>query len=125
MFGGNADVEYYSRKILKNNKKCVVHSIIAYHGVMTYRRLLFLILMLSCSGACAFPEIPFCPLGGPPGWFNRMTGDHAYYRPAPRPYHLPNPSTYQPVYAPRYPAYQYPPYRLPANDTVSPGSPRQ
>ena len=31
----------------------------------------------------SFPEIDFCPLGGPPGWFNRMTGQHnqGYYPP--------------------------------------------
>lgn len=31
------------------------------------------------------PEIDFCPLGGPPGWFNRITGqnDRRYYGPPP------------------------------------------
>ena len=24
----------------------------------------------------AFPEIPFCPAGGPPGWFNHFSQNH-------------------------------------------------
>ncbi len=34
-----------------------------------------------------FPEFDFCPLGGPPGWFNRMTGKYDqryFYPPLPR-----------------------------------------
>lgn len=25
-----------------------------------------------------FPEMPFCPLGGPSGWLNRITNNHDY-----------------------------------------------
>ncbi len=39
---------------------------------MRYRRLLFLFLIFVPAISVAFPEIPFCPLGGPPGWFNRF-----------------------------------------------------
>lgn len=30
----------------------------------------------SIAAGFSFPEIDFCPLGGPPGWFNRFTGQH-------------------------------------------------
>jgi len=36
-----------------------------------------------------FPEFDFCPLGGPTGWINRLTGEHnkrRYYYP---PYYTP------------------------------------
>ncbi len=39
--------------------------------------LLFAGLVATTPVLAGFPEIPFCPLGGPPGWFNRLTGrDH-------------------------------------------------
>ena len=61
--------------------------------------------LLPQSASAGFPEPAFCPLGGPPGWFNRMTGQHHKRR------YLPPPG-----YAParplrwREPAY-YPPYQ--------------
>ena len=47
--------------------------------------------------AFSFPEISFCPLGGPPGWFNRISGEHdrRYYPPPPV-----MPSNYYPAVAP-------------------------
>lgn len=35
--------------------------------------------------SAGFPEIGFCPLGGPPGWINRLTGQHNRYYYAPPP----------------------------------------
>jgi len=57
------------------------------------------------SAMADFPEIPFCPLGGPPGWFNRLKGDnHRYYPPPPRYYPVPaRPSPWTP------PPAAYPP----------------
>ena len=40
-------------------------------------RYLLIALLLTSNGVQAFPEIPFCPLGGPPGWFNRIFDDDA------------------------------------------------
>ena len=62
---------------------------------MKFRPLLFLFLLTGSSSASAFFEIPFCPLGGPPGWFNRMTTDNNQYR------YLP--SWYPPLYPQAYP----------------------
>ena len=40
-----------------------------------------LLLSLSfTSSSFAFPELPFCPAGGPPGWFNRLTQNNDHYR---------------------------------------------
>jgi len=66
------------------------------------RAALLIPLLIGSADAWAFPEIPFCPLGGPTGWWNRMTDDddHRYYRPPP--YYPP------PVAAPyRTPVYPY------------------
>ena len=71
--------------------------------------------ILPASAMADFPEIPFCPLGGPPGWFNRLKGDdHRYYPPPPRYYPaqarpapwMPPPAAYPP---PQW--YGYPPRR--------------
>ena len=69
-------------------------------------------LLLGPAAAAAFPDIPFCPLGGPPGWIDRLTDDddHRY----PPPYYPPPPllpygaAGYPGVYVPPYPIY--PPY---------------
>ena len=37
------------------------------------------------SGFGGFPEFSFCPLGGPPGWVNRLTGQYDV-RQYPQPY---------------------------------------
>jgi len=43
--------------------------------------LLITLLSLSfTSPSFAFPELPFCPAGGPPGWLNRFTHNHDHYR---------------------------------------------
>ncbi len=77
-----------------------------------------LLLIVSMFPAIAlsfsFPEIGFCPLGGPPGWFNRMTGQHdRYYYPPPPMYQF----QYRPVAPPvwqtpvrRQPPVYYPQY---------------
>jgi len=54
-----------------------------------------------------FPEIPFCPLGGPPGWVNTLfdSDDRPRYPP---PY-----VRYPPAYAPPAPGYFYPAVRYP------------
>jgi len=67
---------------------------------MIVKKLLLLSLMLGPAGAAAFPEIPFCPLGGPPGWYNRIFNDDHRYRPPP-PY-------YRPAYPVVRPAHMYP-----------------
>jgi len=69
--------------------------------LMTFRQLLILLLLFGSAKAAAFPEIPFCPLGGPPGWFNRIAGDNDryYWRP---PVHANYPQPYQPAYLPGY-----------------------
>ena len=44
--------------------------------------LLMLAMLFSVQAEARFPEFGFCPLGGPPGWFNRVSGqNHRYHRP--------------------------------------------
>ena len=68
-----------------------------------------LVLLSGSGGVLAFPEIPFCPLGGPPGWWNRMVDDDDHHYPPP--YYPPPPVTpywnqaYPYSYVPRYPLY--------------------
>jgi hypothetical protein len=50
-----------------------------------------------------FPEIGFCPLGGPPGWLNRMNGQSHRYD---SPYYLPPPYPVRSPYMP-YRGYAY------------------
>lgn len=62
--------------------------------------LIVLGVMFTAQLEARFPEIGFCPLGGPPGWFNRMSGQsHRYYPPPAYPLRAP----YMP-----YPVYAYP-----------------
>jgi hypothetical protein len=71
-------------------------------------------LMIGSASVSAFPEIPFCPLGGPPGWWNRMVDDDDDRRYYPPPYYPPSarapywnsvkPYSYYPQY-PVYPSY--------------------
>jgi hypothetical protein len=82
---------------------------------MIYRRLLLLALIFVPASASAFMEIPFCPLGGPPGWFNRMTDNHHNYRYPPGFYPMAYPPAYQ-----AYPGYQQP-YMVPADQAGKPG----
>jgi hypothetical protein len=61
-----------------------------------------------------FPEFGFCPLGGPPGWFNRVTGQHdRYYYAPPRvmnsPWNTAQPSYGWPTVPPAYTTYPRPP----------------
>jgi hypothetical protein len=90
---------------------------------MAIQKHLLLVLAFFSSSASAFPEIPFCPIGGPPGWFNRMTGEYQQYRYPPVPPPLPYFQSY-PV--PAYPAYQstVPPTGLPENRIINSVSPR-
>jgi hypothetical protein len=53
------------------------------------RAALLISLLLGSTAASAFPEIPFCPLGGPPGWWNRITDDDDRYYYPPPPYYPP------------------------------------
>jgi hypothetical protein len=39
---------------------------------------ILLLMYASVAGATSFPEFPFCPLGGPTGWMNRITGYDDY-----------------------------------------------
>ncbi|MGB5277186.1 MAG: hypothetical protein WBO73_13530 [Gammaproteobacteria bacterium] len=39
------------------------------------RAFFVLALLPGWTAVTAFPEIPFCPLGGPPGWWNRIVDD--------------------------------------------------
>ena len=58
----------------------------------------------SVASSFRFPEIGFCPSGGPPGWFNRMTGQQNNRR-----YYSPPPPMLQPLYPPVVPnAWQSP-----------------
>ena len=52
---------------------------------------LVFVMLFSMPVQARFPEFGFCPLGGPPGWFNRMTGQHRKWYPPP------------PAYGPPYP----------------------
>ena len=75
-----------------------------------------LFLWLTSMQAVAFPEMPFCPLGGPPGWANRVLGDrYDYYTPPPYYNNQPYWQSY-PQYSPVYPGgYPYRWYSPPAN----------
>ena len=68
-------------------------------GSMMLKRLLLIGSMLVSTSISAFPEMPFCPLGGPTGWFNRMAGGPGYYPPPAMLY----PPPYRPMVAPGYP----------------------
>ena len=62
----------------------------------------------------ALPEFPFCPFGGPTGWYNRLFDDRDYYPIAPAYYPQPVVFPYwgqQPVMVNPYPLYTpvYPP----------------
>jgi len=84
----------------------------AYDDCMLCQRLLLVALMSSPATVLAFPEIPFCPLGGPPGWFNRMSGDYRHY---------PNrPVWYPPPYQQFY--QSHPPYPAPAWGPIEQGN---
>lgn len=59
-----------------------------------------LLLVAFEAQAFSFPEIPFCPLGGPPGWFNRIVNDNTYGYPPPPYWYRPDPRQYP--YGPAY-----------------------
>lgn len=66
------------------------------------RQLLLVPLLLISLEAKAFffPEIPFCPLGGPPGWANRIFNDDYHRYPPPGYWYGPYQRAYP--YAPAY-----------------------
>ena len=69
-----------------------------------------LLLMASQATQAGFlKEFGFCPLGGPPGWYNRLSGQRPPYRFRPYPVYMP--MYYSPVQTYRYPLY--PQYRYP------------
>jgi hypothetical protein len=69
---------------------------------LTRQAALLIPLLLGSGAATAFPEIPFCPLGGPPGWWNRMVDDDDRY------HYYPPPSYYPPQQAAPYQQLRYP-----------------
>jgi len=81
-------------------------------------RLMLLSSLLLPAGAMAFgfPELPFCPLGGPPGWFNRLTGQHHRRYPPP-------PSLRVPRAVPYGTAYRRPAVQVAHDYPVVPGVP--
>lgn len=66
-----------------------------------FRICLLLIIWPTIVSGAGFPEFGFCPLGGPPGWINRMTGWDRNYSP--------------PVFQSTYPYAFQPRYMLPYN----------
>ena len=78
---------------------------------------LFVILIISASStnSYAFPELPFCPAGGPPGWLNHFNfnRDQNIWRRYSR-YNSPAyntgryPGYYGPAYSPAYRPNSYP-----------------
>jgi hypothetical protein len=68
--------------------------------------LILMALLIPMSAEARFPEFGFCPLGGPPGWFNRLSGQshHRYYPPPPYPVQVP--------VMPYYRVYPYPAQQL-------------
>ena len=76
------------------------------------RAVLALPLLVAGATAQALPEFPFCPLGGPTGWWNRLTDDDDRYYPPP--YYPPPPvllywnQAYPYGNVPRYPLYPVP-----------------
>jgi hypothetical protein len=66
--------------------------------------LLLMGLVFATQVEARFPEFGFCPLGGPPGWLNRLNGQsHRYYSP----YYLSPRYQVRPTYMP-YQTYAYP-----------------
>ncbi len=75
---------------------------------------LFVPLAIGSTVTVALPEMPFCPLGGPTGWWNRLTDDDDRYYPPP---YYPPPvivpywnQAYPYGYVPQYPVYPGPRY---------------
>ncbi len=65
--------------------------------------LLLMGLVFATQVEARFPEFGFCPLGGPPGWLNRLNGQsHRYYSP----YYLPPSYQVRPSYM-LYRGYAY------------------
>jgi len=80
------------------------------------RLLLTLVFLTGSATAMALPDLPFCPLGGPPGWWDRIIDDDPpprylpplYYTPPPLPpYWHAAPMLYR---APDLRAYPQPPH---------------
>lgn len=69
--------------------------------------LLLLGVLLTTQVEARFPEFGFCPLGGPPGWFNRLSGQSYRYYPPPQPYPVQSPDIPYRAYA--YPVPQFRP----------------
>ena len=47
---------------------------------MTLNKTLLASILLCCSNAAvAFPAMPFCPFGGPPGWLNSLTNNNRVF----------------------------------------------
>jgi hypothetical protein len=80
---------------------CVISPESDYDAMMKCPKILVAALLMLPMNAIAFPEIPFCPIGGPPGWYNRMVDNDRYYPPPPAYYPLPVAPAYRgyPVYS--------------------------
>lgn len=83
---------------------------------ITLNSVIILLLSTFSTSGYAFPELPFCPAGGPTGWLNHFNYKrdqniwrrHSQYRPA--------------VYNKRrYPGYYYPAYN-PVHRRFNPGT---
>ena len=84
--------------------------------------IIFIITSLSAN-SYAFPELPFCPAGGPPGWMNHLNHKRDqniwrhYLQNASPAYFRPN-NGYTPAYLPNYNRpynYSTPPYNYNRN----------
>jgi hypothetical protein len=64
-----------------------------------FKFLVILVISSLASASYAFPELPFCPAGGPPGWMNHF--NHKHEQNIWRHYYRNNaPAYYYPAYAP-------------------------
>ena len=84
--------------------------------------------ILPLDSSYAFPEIPFCPAGGPPGWLNHFNykRDQNIWRLQQRRYHynsLPRQANdyYAPSYSPRF--WYDPEYSNGSGRTIQPTMP--
>lgn len=74
--------------------------------------LVLLGLLFMTQVEARFAEFDFCPLGGPPGWFNRLSGQSYRYYPPPA---YPVRSTYMPYRGYAYPAPRFRPVFIQQN----------
>ena len=86
----------------------------------SFKLFTILITGIISPNSYAFPELPFCPAGGPPGWlnyFNDKRDQNNWRRYSRYNYALQRSSRYPSYYGPAYS-----PMHRPYNHTVRPGS---